>query len=391
MTLRRSIFWLHLVLGVVCGAVIALMATTGMLMAFQAEILDFARGDTDRVEVPAAPAARIPVDTLVESARARRPGEQVSTVTVDADPRAAVIVAFGRGKPAECANPYTGEVREQGGARLAAAFKFIEGVHRWLALGGDGREVGKAITGACALAFLALSVSGLFLWWPRAWNARTLRPSLMLRRGARGRARDWNLHLVLGFWALPLLVLTSSTGVIISYRWATNLLYHAVGETPPPPRRGPGAEREKPSREARPEADDADRLTLDELVACAELEVPDWSRISVLIGERSGPAASALVTRARTLPLLASVTLSLDASTGAVLRREGFFDKSLGARLRASARYMHTGEAFGWPGKLLALGGAAVALVLVWTGFALAVRRFLPGRFRDKSENESVR
>jgi uncharacterized iron-regulated membrane protein len=39
-------------------------------------------------------------------------------------------------------------------------------------------------------------------------------------------------------------------------------------------------------------------------------------------------------------------------------------------------RFLHTGEALGWPGQLLAGLFSLFSVVLVYTGFALAWRRF---------------
>ena len=75
-------------------------------------------------------------------------------------------------------------------------------------------------------------------------------------------------------------------------------------------------------------------------------------------------------------PRFASTTLTLDPFTGNVLRREGYNDYNRGRQVRSWTRFLHTGEALGVIGQALAglasLGGA----LLVYTGFALAWRRF---------------
>ena len=38
-------------------------------------------------------------------------------------------------------------------------------------------------------------------------------------------------------------------------------------------------------------------------------------------------------------------------------------------------RFLHTGEALGWPGQLVAGIASLGGVMLVWTGLALAVRR----------------
>jgi uncharacterized iron-regulated membrane protein len=82
-------------------------------------------------------------------------------------------------------------------------------------------------------------------------------------------------------------------------------------------------------------------------------------------------------------PLFATTQLSLDPFTGAVLRREGYADQNLGRRVRSWTRFLHTGEALGPVGKAVAGLASAAAALLVWTGFALAWRRFFPKRNGD--------
>jgi len=81
------------------------------------------------------------------------------------------------------------------------------------------------------------------------------------------------------------------------------------------------------------------------------------------------------------------LTLSL---TGEVVRWEPFASQSMGRKLRALARFGHTGEAAGIMGQSIAGLASAGTAILVWTGFALSWRRFFPGRRRatiDSSES----
>jgi uncharacterized iron-regulated membrane protein len=57
----------------------------------------------------------------------------------------------------------------------------------------------------------------------------------------------------------------------------------------------------------------------------------------------------------------------------------------MGRRLRAWVRPLHTGEAGGLPGQTIALVASAGGGVLVWTGLALAWRRFRTWRRRARS------
>src|SRR5690606_19086031 len=98
---------------------------------------------------------------------------------------------------------------------------------------GEARDGGRAITGAANLAFLFIVASGFWLWWPRNWTAAAFRNVLGFRRGLRAKARDFNWHHVIGFWSLVPLFLVVASGVMISYPWATDLVYRLAGDTPP--------------------------------------------------------------------------------------------------------------------------------------------------------------
>ena len=73
-----------------------------------------------------------------------------------------------------------------------------------------------------------------------------------------------------------------------------------------------------------------------------------------------------------------------------MLRRESFADYDSGRKARSWLRFLHTGQALGWVGQLVAglasLGGA----FLMWTGFSLAWRRFFRRGSRAVSAEASA-
>lgn len=68
--------------------------------------------------------------------------------------------------------------------------------------------------------------------------------------------------------------------------------------------------------------------------------------------------------------------LVLDPFAAEVVKWEPFAGQNLGRRLRACVRPLHTGEAGGSVGQAVALAASTGGVVLVWTGIALAARRF---------------
>jgi uncharacterized iron-regulated membrane protein len=382
-TFHRCVFWLHLITGLMLGLGILSMAVSGLTISFESQITSWA--DSRHHVSPAPGQKRLPMDELLARVRSHRPDIAPGGITWKSDPAAPVLLNLGR-EDILYANPYTGEVLGPGDKTWRGLMRTMTEWHRFLGQSGDNRPVGKAITGAATLGFAGLLLSGIYLWWPRHWRIANLGAALLLNSKLRGRARDWNWHNVIGFWsALPLLCIIA-TGLVMSYDWANGLLFRLAGDTPPPERRmgegssrgegttrGEAGDRRRSGGLDRPQSPvPANRLTA--LAARAEQEVPDWKSISLRM---QGPNAAFMIdagTRAR--PDLRTM-LTLDPETAGVISRETFASYTAGKRWRMLARWLHTGELAGLPGQIVAALSTTAALLLVWTGFALAWRRFL--------------
>lgn len=384
---RRTIFWLHLVCGVIAGIAITLMCFTGVVLAFQNEIIAWAERDARHAAPsPAGQTAPLPIAELLGRARETAPDFRPATLTVTTDPHAAYILSSGgRGTTALAyyQNQYTGELRPQTAPALRSFMSTMLMLHRWLALEGDSRAIGKAVNGACNVAFAILAITGIYLWWPRRWTWQALRPSLVVLITLRGKGRDWNWHNALGFWSTPVLLVLTLTAIPISYRWATNLIYTAFGETPPAAsQRGHGPAGPKRNR-ARSEDNESPRakpaLPADELLARVKASHPDWDLLTLRLSPASGPAAITLRETTR-WPRTATTQLELSRDTGDILKRETFSDATPARRFWLWGRFLHTGEALGWPGQFAAGLASAIGLILCYTGFALAFRRFFMPR-----------
>lgn len=197
--------------------------------------------------------------------------------------------------------------------------KLIEDWHRVLALGGDQRPIGKAITGACNLAFFVLAVSGLYLWWPRKWRTKGLRRSIwFIRRPADAKARDWNWHNVIGLWTAPILIVLTLTALPISYKWAGQMLFTITGTPPPPPTTASAT----PAAKLVPPTPGAKLLSSEDLIAVAQKQFPTWETLTYRAGTTQ-PATIAVRT-ADSWPRTATTTLSLNPFTGEILKRAGY-------------------------------------------------------------------
>ena len=398
--LRRTLFRLHLLVGLLAGLVIGIKCLTGLPLAFEKELLAWSEAEVRTVSVPAE-AKRLELSELIARVREQRENKLPSGITVSATPEATVVLQFGR-EETVYVNPYTGEVLKPASSKMKSSLRFIEDLHRFLALSGESRDIGKNISGVATILFVFLALSGLFLWWPRHLSWRSFKAVTRFNLRLKGKARDWNWHTTLGFWATPMLLVLSLSGLTLSYRWASNLGATLVGD--PAVQQGQAGSNRGPALPTPPEG--AKRLSSAQLLDIAAKAHPDFEQLTLRQespgGNRRGPgpeggrsdgkaknreaevktgptpaqAVAIQLKEPKAWPRTATTALYLNPYSGEIMKTERFADLSAGQRLRHWLRYLHTGEALGWPGQIAALLASLVGFLLFYTGFALAWRRF---------------
>jgi len=370
---RKLLFWCHLVTGVIAGIVVLIMSVTGVLLMYEKQITYWADTRNYQAE-PAAGAARLPIETLIAKASESQSNATPASITLRSDPSAPAAFGFAAGRTL-FVNPYTGEIWGEGSPGVRDFFHVMTDWHRWLGAHGENRAVARAITGACNLGFLFLVVSGFYLWWPKKWNWASIRSVIWFKRGLPGKARDFNWHNVIGFWSVAPLFIVVLSAVVISYTWAGNLVYRMVGETPPAPRGSgppPGAQAgQRESRQANASLDG-----LDPLWSRAEQQISDWQIISLRMPASADAPLVFTIDQGSGGQPQKRGQLTLDRATGEIRLWEPFSSYTTGRKLRSILRFAHTGEVAGIIGQTIAGVASAGSAVLVWTGIALAWRRF---------------
>jgi uncharacterized iron-regulated membrane protein len=85
---------------------------------------------------------------------------------------------------------------------------------------GAGRT-GLLVNGLGALAVTLMCVTGAILWWP---GRARWRRSLVLRRDVSAQRFIWDLHSVLGFWLLLLVLMWALSGIYFAFPTVFNAL-----------------------------------------------------------------------------------------------------------------------------------------------------------------------
>jgi uncharacterized iron-regulated membrane protein len=431
MTFRKIIFWAHLAAGLISGLAIGVMCFTGTVLAFEKEIVAWSERDARRVEPPSENAARLPLDELQRRFRAAQPEARGAGMVLQNDAHAAIAFSAGR-TGGFYVDPYTGEIRQPKSTAVALFMQKMTAWHRYLGFAGEtSRPRGKLVNGVCNLAFCALAVTGLYLWMPRSWSWRAVKPVVWFRQNSSGKARDFNWHNVIGFWSAPVLIVLTLTAIPISFQWGGRVIGSLTGTPASATPAGPGGVGAGPVIEVPAPPAGTPTLSQDALIARVQKEVPQWRTITLGGGGRGGPggrgggggpggrggarggarggpenpaaaaptpppadvhplpeaagtgspaavapAATFTVRSSDSWPRTANLTLTLNPYTGDVLRRTGYADQAAAQQVRSWTRFLHTGEALGKGGQFIAGLACLGGCFLVYTGFALSWRRF---------------
>jgi uncharacterized iron-regulated membrane protein len=403
---------IHLYLALAAGLVFFVQCLSGTVLVFEEEITHALHAERYTVAVPARQ-PRLPLAQLAATFKQTHPKDKVLGFKVYADPARTVELTYkdskakpegrgvpeggarregtgprgegnaraemgpggraekghggpgekGKGRPERGStaflNPYTAQLVGTASPQQRGFFAWTEDLHRRLLAG----EVGKALTGLSALFILVITATGLVLWWPKTRQMLTGR--LRIKWGSSWKRMNHDLHIVLGFYCSLFLFGLALTGVIMSYRWATEGLFKLTGSKPTV---GIAAPKSAYVPGSKTIAYDAALQTGQRTYQGAEF----WR-----IGAPKDSVAAVSVSAPSTLPLrhLGLDTLFVDRTTGAALGQHLYSRQSAGTQLRRITKPLHTGEIGGVWTKTLALVVTLCSLTFPITGVILWLNR----------------
>lgn len=212
--IRKYIRFIHRWLGLVAGVVVLIVALTGSILSFEEEGREYFQHDYYHITPPGT--ARLPLDQLVDSFRVYNPKTKINSIRFKETMDAAFV--FYTKDRYVFMDPYT--------ARIITTlplnrdfFTVVRIIHTELYLG----ETGKTIIHWNVLLFFFSCISGLILWWPRKWRFVRQAVRIDLRSGNAKRV-NYDLHRALGFYALPVLLVISCTGLFMAFDTTKNIV-----------------------------------------------------------------------------------------------------------------------------------------------------------------------
>lgn len=221
--MRRLLLIVHRWLGILSGIIVFIVCFTGALYAFHDEMVELSEPWR---HVPAEKFTQ-PLSRLVSIANSAAESFKPSAVTTGGPGDACWVDYFqeGGGKTTVFLNPHSGDVLhvENSKPNEFNFFRFVIAGHKYLWL---PPGVGRYVVGYGILVFLVVLAAGVAFRCPKHWNRRQLRQLMVFsRHPSSSRRRFYELHLVLGNYALVFLLWACLTGMVFALDWWSGAVY----------------------------------------------------------------------------------------------------------------------------------------------------------------------
>lgn len=225
--LKSTFFKIHKWLGLISGALVMIIAFTGLLYLFSGDIRPAIHPQRYFLNQQQTGKTPLPMSRLLQSAHTvLKQGEKITRLDIFPDPKRTWIVRVQKINEKAIfywnyyvsyrriyLNPFTGKVKKIENSKTDF-FEVALQIHRNLLM---GESVGKLIIGCATICFILILISGIFLWWPRKWSKKKLKSHLSIKTKAKKNRLIYDFHRVSGFYVCAILIITTVTGLVIGY------------------------------------------------------------------------------------------------------------------------------------------------------------------------------
>jgi len=372
--LRASFLWLHRWLGLLSGIVVFIVAITGCIYVFEEELRDVFQHKYLYVDVPAGK-PRQPLADISQVVRKNYPNEKINQVRFKSAANTTVVY-YTQSEKAISVNPYTLQVT---GVRNTKNdfFAWILDMHRHLRWG----ETGGAIIKWNVLIFFIMCISGLVLWWPK--QKRFFKQAVTIKFKTKNRKRlNWDLHSVLGFYALLILFIISLTGMFWMFDWVKDATRFVT--------QSPKAKEKK--IKSKPVADSAGLFPLEEAITIAAAKYPGAEQTIAIANLKDSTAPIRIRLRYPYTLVRNENTVYFDKYSGAILREDLLKNYTAYDKVARSNYQLHTGNipALGIGSKIIYFLASLFAASLPVTGFIIWLGRKKKNQKKKSSHQKAA-
>ncbi len=220
MKLKKLIAQIHLWLGLVAGLIIIIIALSGAIYCFAPELQNLTQPYR---KVPQQNTVFLPPVQIKQIAEKELPGKAAKRIYYGHKEQSVQVLFRDKEKYSYSVfiDPYNGHVLNVRNNKKDF-FSVILDLHRTLLIP-YGHEVVRWST----VAFFIIIVSGLVMWWPR--NKLGVKQGFTIKLRASPKRLNYDLHRVLGFYASWVILLTVFTGLVFAFDSFADLTYKLTG------------------------------------------------------------------------------------------------------------------------------------------------------------------
>lgn len=382
-SVRRLFTRLHRWSGLTLLVLLFVAGATGGVLTFRDEL---ERAVNPHLHVVAPAERRIPLQEVIDTVERRYPAARVSTITLrmetEADASLVVYLAKRPDSPAgdlpaseAFVNPYTCTVLGDRNRRhpvfsRANVVPMLIRLHYSLLL----ETPGVWLMGGAAIVWLLTSAIGLALAWPTSWpRVGSWRPIVTVRRRDGPYKFTYDLHRALGVALLPVWLVLAFTSVYLNFPGLIRAATASVATVTAAPTRAP----------VRVEA----VVTPDQAIDAALAHVPGAKPFGVTRDFVRGWYSVRLMVPGDVNPS-GNNQAYVDFATGEVVATRLAHAVTAGDRFLFWQFPLHSGEAFGLPGRVAVSLAAMALMVMCGTGLYVWWRGWRARRLRAQSMKE---
>ncbi|SFO13993.1 Uncharacterized iron-regulated membrane protein [Nitrosospira briensis] len=368
MRTRRTVFNIHLYIGLAVGLFLILSGLTGSMIVFREEIEKLMHPEL--LETTAS-GERLPVQSVLNTIKRVYPEDKIVFIRMPRTLRETYLFKMNSAHDLFVyADPYSGEVL--GAHRQEdTLIGWVALVHTELLIG----ERGKTTLGVAALLLICMSITGIYLWWP---------PNGKISRGLK---IDWrgpwkklvfDMHRAFGIYSVLFLLIVAFTGISLVFNKTvaevTNFL------TASAPRPSPPLSNSLEETGTMPPIDDllhkANRILSGPTTWITFPQTPDAPLVirKKMPGELNPNGKSFIY---------------FDQYKGEVLLVEDTSSAPVGTRIYNAFYPLHTGVLGGLPTRILQVIVGFLPLLLFVTGYVMWINRRKARGYRSASKNSS--
>jgi sulfite reductase (NADPH) flavoprotein alpha-component len=378
---KKILFQIHWFLGITAGLILSIMGVTGAIYSYDQQILKWVNSDSYVVQAESTP--KLTPAQLYQHFNTTQPEIKINSITIAKDPTTSSTVNIEKEGERRgynmMVNPYNAQVLPDVKGRKLLLL--IQQIHRNLTAG----EVGKQITGACALMLIYFVLSGLYLRWPKKHSARQW---LAVKPKLKGRNFIWDLHAVVGTWVIVFYLLFACTGLYWSYDWWRSGMFKVMGVEQPKPQghgsapQNRGMQQNKRSehntdKKSEPQLDNTQLITvLNQTWSGFNSQVGrDYSTLTLNLPKKDDGKIELSFVDATPQHERARNQAIYNYQTGTIKKMELYEDKKLNQKIMSSMLPVHRGSFFGPIYQFVAMLASLAMPLFFVTGLMLYLKR----------------